>query len=228
MMRIAYKHPWPVEFKQAAELQKDLAGKVRARRLKSRPKTVAAIDVAFIGPLRRYTHLVAGVVVYDIDSRRMIERRSAREPVRFPYVPGYLSFREAPAAIEAIEKLSTTPDVFLVDGQGLAHPRFFGLACHIGILIDRPTIGCAKSLLVGSADQELPDDRDHWIELRHADRVVGAVVRTRTAVKPIYVSIGHRITLPEAVETVLTLACRYRLPEPARMAHNYVTELAKK
>jgi len=219
------EHPWPRDCKHAAEIQKLLAGKVRLCRLKRGVKTVGAIDVALKGPVRRQKRMVAGVIVYDVATGKVLERQSVTTSVRFPYVPGFLSFREAPGALEAIAKLSTTPDLFLVDGQGLAHPRFFGLACHIGVLIDHPTVGCAKSLLVGTAKGQLGADRGCWVELEHAGRTVGAVVRTRKAVKPVYVSVGHRITLGEAVDVVLQLAPRYRLPEPARIAHNYVGEL---
>jgi len=219
---------WPADFKSAAEMQKKLAARVRVCRLKRKVTTVGAADVAFVGPVRRYTHLIAGVVVYDVNSGEVVERRSATRPVDLPYVPGFLSFREAPGVLAAIDRLSVMPDVFLIDGQGLAHPRRFGLACHIGVVIDRPTVGCAKSLLVGTARGVLAPGRGGSVELEHHNKVVGALVRTRRTVKPVVVSVGHRITLAEAVDLVLTLAQRFRLPEPARIAHNYVTELKNK
>lgn len=216
---------WPTTFDQASQLQTALAGTVRVCKLRRKPRIIAAVDVAFVGPVRRYTHLIAGVVVYDLVGGRVLERGMATRPVTFPYVPGFLSFREAPAALAAIAKLSARPDVFVVDGQGLAHPRRFGLACHLGIEIDRPTVGCAKSRLVGRPCMPLRKERGNTVDLEHKGQIVGTVVRTRTNVKPVYVSVGHRITLPEAVQLVLTLAEKYRLPEPARMAHKYVTDL---
>jgi deoxyribonuclease V len=227
-VHIPVKHSWPTDLKKASALQKSLAGRVRISRLTNRPETVGAVDVAYIGPVRRQTHLVAGVVICDIESGQTLERRSARSRITVPYVPGFLSFREAPVVLKAINRLSQTPDVFVVDGHGLAHPRLFGVACHLGVLTDRPTIGCAKSLLVGTPNRPLAAERGHWVELEYAGQVVGAIVRTRSNVKPVYVSVGHRITLDEAVELVFRLADRYRLPEPVRRAHNYVTELARK
>ncbi len=222
---IADKHQWPTDCKRAAEVQNELAGRVRLCPLDSDIRTVGAVDCAFVGKRFAYTHIIAGVVVVDIAAGTVIERRSAECPVTFPYVPGYLSFREAPAAIEAIENLSALPGVLLIDGQGLAHPRRFGLACHIGVLTDLPAIGCAKSLLVGKTESDLPPEKGSSVSLEHNGDVVGAVVRTRDNVKPVYVSVGHRATVADSVDLVLSLCSRYRLPDPARMAHNYVTGL---
>ncbi len=218
---------WPTDLKEAARIQKELAGRVVSERLAGEPRTVAAVDSGFWGPPRRPTHMVTGVVLYRIADRTVLERRCAFGRVRVPYVPGYLSFREAPSVIEAVEKLSQRPDVFLIDGQGIAHPRFLGIAAHVGVVLDYPTIGCAKSRLVGQPAGELPPERGSHVDLVYGARVVGAVVRTRDRVKPLYVSIGNRITLAECIELVLALSPRYRLPEPARLAHRYVTELAK-
>jgi deoxyribonuclease V len=138
--------------------------------------------------------------------------------VTFPYVPGLLSFREAPVLLAALETLDTLPDVLLCDGQGFAHPRRFGLACHIGLWLEQPTIGCAKTRLRGHGG-EPGRERGCTVPLCEDDQVIGAIVRTRTAVKPLYVSVGHQITLPQAIEIVLQSAPRYRLPEPLRIAH---------
>jgi deoxyribonuclease V len=146
------------------------------------------------------------------------ETRTARRPVRFPYVPGLLSFREAPACLAAAAKLARRPDVFMIDGQGIAHPRRLGLACHLGLFLDSPTIGCAKSRLVGDYR---PPGTEKGSRSRLADRgaVIGAVVRTRANVKPVFVSVGHRCSLDDAVRIVLEWTTRYRLPEPTRLAH---------
>jgi deoxyribonuclease V len=218
---------WPTNPVEAIALQKTLAGRVSLTPLKNRPRIVAAIDLAHIGPPRKPEKQVAGIIVYDLETRCVVERQSLIAPVTFPYIPGLLSFREAPAALAVIEKVQSPVDVFLIDGQGLAHPRKFGVACHIGVLIDRPTIGCAKSRLVGAPARELPSKKGEWVDLLYKDEPVGALLRTRDNVKPLYISAGHRITLAESIDVVLRACDRYRLPEPARLAHNYVTEISK-
>jgi deoxyribonuclease V len=137
---------------------------------------------------------------------------------RFPYAPGYLSFRETPALLAALAGLRRRPDLILCDGQGLAHPRRFGLASHLGVLLDVPTIGVAKSRLVGTHGP-VPEARGAWVPLRDGAETIGAVLRTRAGARPVYVSVGHRVSLETAVETVLRCAPRYRLPEPVRRAH---------
>jgi len=141
-----------------------------------------------------------------------------------PYVPGLLSFREAPACIEAAEKLEDEPDVFIIDGQGIAHPRRLGIAAHLGLFFDRPTIGCAKSRLTGEFE-EPGADRGASTPLTDKGEVIGAVVRTRATVKPVFVSVGHKCTLEDAVRIVLDCAPKYRLPEPTRVAHQMVSRL---
>ena len=212
---------WPRNPRDAIELQKRLAKLVKIKPLAAPARIVAAIDLAHFGPARRPTHQAAGIIVYDMETKETVERHWIIRPVTFPYIPGLLSFREAPAAIELIEKVRTRVDVFLIDGQGLAHPRRFGIACHIGVLINHPTIGCAKSRLIGEAKRDLPLKRGAYFELVHNGEVVGSLLRTRSNVKPVYVSVGHLITLDECRKIILELADRYRLPEPARLAHNY-------
>jgi deoxyribonuclease V len=218
---------WPTNPAEAIALQKILAGRVVIEPLRTPVRIVAAIDLAHIGPPRRPEKQVAGVIVYDLETHEVIERQWVVKPVTFPYIPGLLSFREAPAAIEVIEKIQSRVDVFLMDGQGLAHPRKFGIACHIGVLIDRPTIGCAKSRLVGTPIRDLPAKKGQWVDLLFKHETVGALLRTRDNVKPLYVSAGHRITLAQSVDIVLRACDRYRLPEPARLVHNYVTQVSK-
>lgn len=145
------------------------------------------------------------------------EYQLARLPTQFPYVPGLLSFREIPAALEALKGIQIMPDVLICDGQGLAHPRRFGVACHLGVLTGLPTIGVAKTRLIGAHDP-VPDERGAWVPLMDGDETIGAVLRTRQGVKPVYVSIGHRVDLPFAIRLVMDCTTRYRLPETTRWA----------
>lgn len=160
----------------------------------------------------------AAVAVLSYPDLQPVDRALARLPTRFPYVPGLLSFRELPAVLAAIEGLRVLPDVYLCDGQGLAHPRRFGIACHLGVLLDAPSIGVAKTRLIG-CHAEPPQEKGGWTPLMDGEEVIGAVLRTRTGVKPVYVSIGHRLSLSTAVRLVLGCTPRYRLPETTRRAH---------
>jgi deoxyribonuclease V len=182
-------------------------------------KLVAAADVAFVDrPYRRQPALArAAVVLLSYPDLAVVERHVVEAPVTFPYVPGLLSFRETPALARAFEALKGRPDLLLVDGQGCAHPRRFGLACHLGVLLDLPAIGCAKSRLCGEHGV-LPDAAGSRVPLADGDEVIGLVLRTRDGVAPLYVSVGHRIGLNEAAEWVLRLCRGYRLPEPVRLA----------
>jgi deoxyribonuclease V len=162
----------------------------------------------------------AAVVVLSYPGLETLEIARAEKPLDFPYVPGFLSFREGPAVLAAFAKLTHTPDLLMFDGQGIAHPRRLGIAAHIGVLLDLPSIGCAKSLLVGRPTGELGPDAGAWVELIDRREVVGALVRTRRNVKPMYISVGHKIDLPGAVQWVLACCRGYRLPEPTRRAHN--------
>jgi deoxyribonuclease V len=158
-----------------------------------------------------------------MDEQRVVEQHIASRLVRFPYVPGLLSFREAPALLAALRRLHREPDVLLCDGQGRAHPRRFGIACHLGVLCDLPAIGCAKSLLVGT-HASLSLDRGASQPLVHHNEIVGTVLRTQEGIRPVYVSIGHRMDLPKAVDLVLAAAIRYRLPEPTRLADRWIAQ----
>jgi deoxyribonuclease V len=167
------------------------------------------------------------VVVYDLQQREVADEARAVEKTVFPYIPGYLSFREGPAVLSAFRQTGIIPDVIIFDGQGMAHPRGAGIASHLGILLGIPSVGCAKTRLVGEYEEPglLRGDR---AELRYNGRVVGAVVRTRTGVKPLFVSPGHLVTLEDSVRIVMEAAFRYRLPEPVRLAHKRATELRKR
>jgi deoxyribonuclease V len=211
-------HRWDVTPRRAIAIQKALAKRVKTQGELRPARLVAGADLAFAA---NGTHCVAGVVVWDVTEGVAIEQRTAVRPVRFPYVPGLLSFREAPALLAAIRRLKTEPDAFLFDGQGLAHPRRFGLACHVGLLIDRPSVGCAKSRLIGRYAE--PDARrGASAPLRDGEQRIGTVLRTRDGVRCVYVSIGHRVTLATAEHLVLSCCTRYRLPEPTRLADRLV------
>jgi deoxyribonuclease V len=161
----------------------------------------------------------AGVVVMELATLEILEYRRALVPVTYPYVPGLLSFREAPVILEALAGLAHTPDVLMLDAQGIAHPRRLGLAAHLGVVLDHPTVGCAKSRLCGAHEEPGPLRGDlSW--LTDADEIIGVVLRTRTHVRPVYVSIGNRMTIESAIALVLRCGGRYRLPEPTRWAHH--------
>lgn len=206
---------WPTGIAEARAIQESLRGKVVARDRLGKISTVAGIDVGFEkhGSVTR-----AAVVVLGFPGLAPVEQAVARQPTRFPYVPGYLSFREAPAVLAALKQLRTRPDLLLCDGQGLAHPRRFGLACHLGLLLDIPSIGVAKSRLIGAHD-EVPEQKGGWTALEDDGEIIGAVLRTRAGVKPVYVSVGHRISLATAIDYVMRCTTRYRLPETTRHAH---------
>jgi len=164
----------------------------------------------------------AGVAVVDLPGLERVAEAWVRGPVTFPYLPGYLAFREGPAILAAAQKLRLRPDLWLFDGQGIAHPRGMGLAAHLGVLLDVPSVGCAKSRLMGQ-HREPGVERGSWVPLMANGEQIGAVVRTRTGVRPLYVSVGHRISLGAAVRWVLG-SCRYRVPEPIRFAERLVNE----
>jgi deoxyribonuclease V len=207
-------------FSEFRSIQERLRKHVRAEPLRHEPQLVAAVDVH----LGRGTSGIGAAVLCNRAGNEL-ERAVVSADVEVPYVPGYLSFREMPLCREAIGALRDAPDVVLVDGQGIAHPRRFGLACHLGVELDIPTIGVAKSLLAGKYEEPAPE-RGSMSPLWLGDEIVGMAVRTRTGVRPLYVSIGHRITLSEAIELVLSYANRYRLPEPSRLAHNIARDAA--
>ena len=221
MARPALDHSWNLTVPEARALQEDLRKLVVREDRLGPVRRVAGVDVSYD---RRSPVLFAAAVVLDADTLEPIETVGIRDRARFPYVPGYLSFREAPAVLRALAKLRHTPDLLICDGHGVAHPRRFGLACHLGLWLDLPTIGCAKSRLIGS-HAEPGTRRGSRRRLIDAGEVLGEVVRTREGVKPVYVSVGHRISLPTARRWVLRLARRVRLPEPVRAAHLEVNRL---
>jgi deoxyribonuclease V len=211
----AIYHRWDLSAREAKELQARLANKVIGHTTfePGSVHTIAGVDASF-----GEGWATAAVAVLSFPELTLLEVAIARVPAPFPYVPGLLAFREGPGALAALERLDRLPDLLTFDAHGVSHPRRFGLASHIGVLLDRPSIGCAKSRLVGSAS-EPGAGRGDWTELLDEGQVIGAVVRTRTGVKPLYVSVGHRVDLDTAVEFVLQCGRGRRLPETIRLAH---------
>ncbi|RME07153.1 MAG: deoxyribonuclease V, partial [Anaerolineae bacterium] len=209
-------HDWNLSPAEAVRVQQALRHRVRFEPLPlTAVRRVAGVDVGF--PRGRGLARAA-VVVLEFPSLRVIEYATAQIPTPFPYVPGLLSFREMPVILAALERLDHRPDVFLVDGHGLAHPRRFGLACHLGVWLDAPAIGCAKSILVGDAEEPSPE-RGAYTPLVDDGETIGLVLRTRARVRPVYISVGHRVDLESARQVVLACGSGYRLPEPIRQAH---------
>jgi deoxyribonuclease V len=209
-------HGWAVDYRQAVALQRTLAGRITLGNELPRPvRTVAGVDVSY----EKHGHLFfAGIVVLSFPALAVIEEVSASGRVDFPYIPGLLSFRELPILLQAFRHLRTVPDAVLVDGQGIAHPRRLGIASHLGLWLDLPTVGCAKSRLCGE-HPEPGTQRGDQVPLRHEGEEIGAVLTTRDRIKPLFISPGHKIDSATAAELVLACSRRYRLPEPTRLAH---------
>jgi deoxyribonuclease V len=220
-MNIKHLHNWNLTYSQAINIQTRLAGQVRFTSLKKRIRLVAGLDCAFSRDKKR---ICAVIVVLSFPDMEIVETRHAVADVTFPYIPGLLSFREAPVCIKAAEKLKAAVDMFLIDGQGIAHPRQLGLASHLGLFFDKPTIGCAKSRLVGTFDN-VGIEKGRYSLLKDKDQTIGAVVRTRKNVKPLFVSVGNKCVLEDAIKMTLACAVKYRLPEPTRLAHRTVSRL---
>ncbi len=220
-MVISDLHPWDVTYKEAVKIQKDLKDKVSLKKINKRIEYIAGLDVSYA---KGSNIMWAGVVVLDFPSLNKAEERWSQKKVSFPYIPGLLSFREIPALIDALRKLEIEPDLIFCDGQGIAHPRGLGLASHLGILLNKSTIGCAKSLLVGTYRQ-VGEDKGNYAYLIHQNRIIGAVVRTRSKVKPIFVSPGYGVMLNDCVKFVLETCSKYRIPEPTRQAHLLVNSV---
>jgi len=206
-------HSWDLSPQEASTLQRELATKVERRPRLGPVRRAAGVDVSIRDDVGR-----AAVVVLDFEGLAPVDHATATRRITFPYVPGLLSFREGPVILDALEGLDTLPDLLIFDGQGLAHPRRMGIASHIGLLVDLPAIGCAKSRLCGKHDEPGQEPGSH-VPLLDQGEVIGAVLRTRQGVKPVYVSIGHRVDLATGIEVVLACCRGYRLPETTRWAH---------
>lgn len=238
-MQIKKLHSWNLSCSQAIDLQKRLASKVQFIPLKKPPKLIAGLDCAFT---KNGQKIIAVAVVVKLPDFDLIETTTALRKVTFPYIPGLLSFREAPACIAAVEKLKAEPDAFIIDGQGIAHPRRLGLAAHLGLFFDKPTIGCAKSRLTGYFEDPPPekgaytllkDKKNSRLDTSDepratSDEVIGAVVRSRSNVEPLFVSVGNKCLLKDAIKITLDCTTKYRLPEPTRLAHQTVSKLRLK
>lgn len=211
----ALDHDWNLTPAAAIALQKTLAERIERQDRLGPVRRIAGVDVGFEAE-GRITR--AAIVVLDAETLAPAGQAIARLPTAFPYIPGLLSFREIPAVLDAWKKLLIQPDLLLVDGQGIAHPRRLGIASHLGLLLDRPSIGVAKSRLIGQ-HTELPVDKGAWVPLRERDEIIGAVLRSRTGIAPLYISTGHRISLETALAWVMRAVTRYRLPETTRAAH---------
>ncbi|NJN29537.1 MAG: deoxyribonuclease V [Synechococcales cyanobacterium RM1_1_8] len=205
---------WPKDTQAAIALQRQLATQIITTDDLGDIQYVAGVDVGFEegGTVTR-----AAVVVLTFPELELVETAIARTPTTFPYIPGLLSFREAPALLEALAQLKTEPDLILCDGQGIAHPRRLGIASHLGLLLDKPTIGVAKSRYIGTY-AEPAAEKGNWTELMDKGDRIGAVLRTRTHIKPLFISIGHRVSLERAIAILLSCTTKYKLPEPTRLA----------
>lgn len=203
---------WPKDIKKARTIQEMLKDKVKITPLKKSPKYIAGVDAAFF-----HNKVIGAACLYKYPDLILIEETNVVTDLLFPYIPGFLSFREGPAIIKALKGLKIKPDMILFDGQGIAHPRGLGIASHIGVLLDIPTIGCAKSRLIGTY-KEPGSKKRNWSFLKYNGEIVGAVLRTRDDVRPLFVSPGNRIDLKGSLEIVLGCIRKYRIPEPLRRA----------
>ncbi len=234
------RHAWRVTPERARSIQVELRSEWEGEDRLPEIHTVAGLDASFVltgsqalkqrrsrwNALRDANRAIGCVVVFRFPDMEEIARASAIVPLHFPYIPGLLSFRELPVLLGALSKLEKMPDLLFCDGQGYAHPRRFGLACHLGVLLDRPAIGCAKSLLIGTHG-ELGQEAGSWVPLideKAQGERIGAVVRTRTGVRPIYVSQGHRVSIETAIRLTLYVADGVRIPQPTRAADAFASE----
>ncbi|OGF66008.1 MAG: hypothetical protein A2Y62_06025 [Candidatus Fischerbacteria bacterium RBG_13_37_8] len=213
-------HTWNVTYKEARELQQKLRAMLILTADEVYCDTIAGADVAYNN---KQNKCIAACVLYSIKEQKIIETAVAVERITFPYIPGLLSFREAPAVLQAFKKLKGTFQAAMLDGHGFAHPRRLGLASHVALWIGKPTIGCAKSKLIGKFETP-PDKAGSWTELHDKGEIIGVVLRTKKNTKPVFISIGNAVSLAQAI--VLTLQCttRYRIPEPIRASHNLLNQ----
>jgi len=214
-VKVEKLHGWQVSITQALDIQRRLAAQVSRSNEVGVPRFIAGVDIS----VDKGQGVATGaVVVLKYPELGVLETKVVNDKLNFPYIPGLLSFREAPLILATCQKLTVAPDLILVDGQGIAHPRRMGLASHIGLWLNSPTIGCAKSLLCGT--HQVPGtEPGSYAEVVDHGEIIGAALRTKLGTKPIYVSIGHKIDLPTAIHWVMECCGGYRIPEPARLAH---------
>lgn len=217
-------HLWDVSPEEAIEIQKDLREKIITENELGEIRYIAGADISCnrLSPLG-----YAVVVVMTFPDLEVVEEKRVEAEIKFPYIPGFLAFREAPILLKAFEKVKIEPDLIIFDGQGIAHPRGMGIASHVGIILNKPTIGCAKSKLFGTYKEpgKNKGDFSYLYSPQGADNVIGAVVRTKSDTKPVFVSIGHKMDLPTSIKFILKCTKGYRIPEPTRLAHNLVNTL---
>lgn len=212
---------WPTDIAEAKKIQESLRKNVKIIPLMKTPEYIAGVDAAFWGD-----KIISVACLYSYPDITPIEERYVAAKVSFPYIPGYLSFREGPSIIQVISSFNIRPDLILFDGQGIAHPRGLGIAAHVGALLDLPSIGCAKSRLVGEY-KEPGNKKGSWSPLDYKGKIVGAVLRTRDNVRPLFISPGHRIDLKGSLDIVLRCISKYRIPEPLRRADSMAKMLKK-
>jgi deoxyribonuclease V len=223
-MKATALHPWQVSPHEAIAIQKRLRAQVITENTLSEVHYIAGADIS---TSKDSPKAYAGVVVLSYPALDVVEQYGLEDEVTFPYVPGLLAFREGPLLVKAFERLTVEPDVLVFDGQGLAHPRGMGIATHLGLVFEKPSIGCAKSLLYGRY-QEPDHEKGAWADLRDPHgQIIGAVLRSKPKTTPIFVSIGHRLDLPTAIGILMTCTRGVRIPEPTRLAHNFVTQLRR-
>jgi deoxyribonuclease V len=224
-MQINVLHSWDVSFSEAVRIQKDLRQQIRLEAL-NRVQYIAGADVSYdIGSDQFY----AGVIVVNFPDLQPVEESVAVGKAPFPYVPGLLSFREAPILLQAFEQLTGCPDVIIFDGHGIAHPRGIGIASHAGLFLDCPSVGCAKSKLTGMYDERLLGEKAGSVVSLYTkdDLTIGSVVRTKDRVKPVFVSPGHKADIPSSIKLVLDCCKGFKLPEPTRLAHTFVNRVRR-
>jgi len=220
-VKIKNLHSWSVTPKEAVQIQHELKHRLVHHKINTQVDLIAGADAAYD---KKAGAVYAAVVVLKANDMEVVDRCWAKDNTVFPYIPGLLTFREGPALLRALEKLKIRPDVILFDGQGIAHPRSMGIAAHMGLHINVPTIGCAKSRLAG--EFIYPDEEvGSWSPLVHKDKIIGAVLRTRSGVKPLFISPGNRIDLQSSIAIILQSCKKYRLPEPIRKAHSMCGEI---
>jgi len=212
-------HSWEVNPQEAIKIQKDLKSNISLKKSFSKINKIAGADVSYY-----QNKMIAGVVIFEFPNLKTIERQSFISTVTFPYIPGLLTFREGPSLLAAFKKIKNDPDIILFDGQGIAHPRRMGIATHLGLFLDKPTIGCAKSKLSGKYTS-VGEEKGDYTLLKEGKEVLGAVLRTRRKVKPIFISPGYKIDLSNSIEITLKCIVKYRLPVPVREAHIFVNQI---